>query len=72
MSKYSHDASYLQADLRYTGASDLQARATVIYGCEICLKLNLPIFLALVRQGEQSGKFFSLSAFNKNFIHSYL
>ena len=37
MFDYSHDTSYLQADLRYTGTSDLQARATVIYA----LTLNI-------------------------------
>ena len=34
------------------------------YNYEIFVKLNLPIFVVLVRQGEKSQKYFNLVAFN--------
>ena len=39
---------------------------------KIFVKLNLPIFLVLIRQREKSQKYFNHSAFNQNLNHSDL
>ena len=43
---------------------------TLFYNHEIFIKLNLPIFIVLVRHRKKSQKYFDLSALNWNFNNS--